>query len=82
MICKKVEHHLFNGIGSLCNGNRKQKCHITCNSLFENIFSTEINLVKYEKEIGHFFQGTKTPKQTKRGDAFFQIVSKATKHKY
>lgn len=43
-----------------------------------------MKLVEYEKEIGlgFFFEGTKNPKQTKRGDAYFQVVSKATKQKF
>lgn len=47
--------------------------------------SNEINLVEYEKEIGLFLKGQKTPnkKETnKKGDANFQIASKATKQKF
>lgn len=46
--------------------------------------SNEINLVEYEKEIGLFFKGKKNPNEketNKKGDAYFQILSKATKEK-
>lgn len=38
--------------------------------------------MEYKIETCLFFKGQQTPKQTKKGDAYFHIVSKATKHKY